>query len=91
MHQSDLLYPLQALGIENLILVPFTLASKNCGFSKIAILLWKLLGNNPQTTQKPRQEKPCSGVGFFETPRETLRSYASVNANRRKIVIFFAT
>ena len=61
--------------------VPFTLARKTEVFLK-------LLGNNPQTTQKPRQEKPCSGVGFFETPRETLRSYASVNANCRNIAIF---
>ena len=72
---------MQALG-------PFTHASKNRGFSKIAILGWKLLSNFHPNNPKTSPEKSLSGVGFFETPRETSRSFASVNANRRKIAIF---
>ena len=67
---------------------PFTHASKNRGFSKIAILGWKLLSNFHPNNPKTSPEKSLSGVGFFETPRETSRSFASVNANRRKIAIF---
>ena len=37
---------------------PFTLASKNCGFSKFANLRWKLLSNFLKTTKKPRQKNP---------------------------------
>ena len=49
-----------------LLLVPFTLASKNRGFSKIANLRWKLLSNFLKTTKKPRQKNPPREWGFLK-------------------------
>ena len=46
--------------------VPFTLASKNHGFSKIANLRWKLLSNFLKTTKKPRQKNPPPEWGFLK-------------------------
>ena len=44
--------------VQNVSEVPFTLASKNRGFSKFANLRWKLLSNFLKTTKKPRQKNP---------------------------------
>ena len=46
--------------------VPFTLASKNRGFSKFANLRWKLLSNFLKTTKKPRQKNPPPEWGFLK-------------------------
>ena len=46
-------------GLDQILLLgPFTLASKNRGFSKFANLRWKLLSNFLKTTKKPRQKNP---------------------------------
>ena len=45
---------------------PFTLASKNRGFSKFANLRWKLLSNFLKTTKKPRQKNPPPELGFLK-------------------------
>ena len=45
---------------------PFTLASKNRGFSNFANLRWKLLSNFLKTTKKPRQKNPPPEWGFLK-------------------------
>ena len=70
------------------LLVPFTLASKNRGFSKIANLRWKLLSNFLKTTKKPRQKNPPEEWFFFFNSVWNFTKFASVNARHRKIVIF---
>ena len=45
---------------------PFTLVSKNHGFSKFANLRWKLLSNFLKTTKKPRQKNPPEEWGFLK-------------------------
>ena len=68
---------------------PFTLAWKTCDVRKIVTLRWKLLSNHAKIPWKLRQKnsKP-SGIFLKLCKVSHDISRASVNANRRKIMIF---